>query len=123
MKDPVILKSSLFGRFKKAGGLSYNDQLDSESQKLKAELDEKIAQLEQQVASLEKQIPTEAEKQEQQQRLEDSRQKNQVLLSLTQKLEEEIGRQNTLLEQKDEEIRQATERSRKLKFTADSHAL
>ena len=123
MKDPVILKSSLFGGFKKAGVLSYIDQLDSESQKLKAELDEKIAQLEQQVASLEKQIPTEAEKQEQQQRLEDSRQKNQVLLSLTQKLEEEIGRQNTLLEQKDEEIRQATERIRKLQFTADSHAL
>ena len=53
MKDPVILKSSLFGGFKKAGVLSYIDQLDSESQKLKAELDEKIAQLEQQVASLE----------------------------------------------------------------------
>lgn len=123
MKDPVILKSSLFGGFKKANVLSYIDQLDRDSQLLKAQLDEKIAELEAQVTSLEKQIPSEEEKQAAALRLEESQQKNQVLFTLTQKLEQEIDRQNTLLQQKDEEIRQATERIRKLQFTADSHAL
>lgn len=123
MKDPVILKSSLFGGFKKANVLSYIDQLDRDSQQLKAQLDEKIAELEAQVTSLEKQIPSEEEKQAAALRLEESQQKNQVLFTLTQKLEQEIDRQNTLLQQKDEEIRQATERIRKLQFTADSHAL
>ena len=123
MKDPVILKSSLFGGFKKANVLSYIDQLDRDSQSLKAQLDEKIAELEAQVTSLEKQIPSEEEKQAAALRLEESQQKNQVLFTLTQKLEQEIDRQNTLLQQKDEEIRQATERIRKLQFTADSHAL
>lgn len=123
MKDPVILKSSLFGGFKKANVLSYIDQLDRDSQSLKAQLDEKIAELEAQVTSLEKQIPSEEEKQAAALRLEESQQKNQVLFTLTQKLEQEIDRQNALLQQKDEEIRQATERIRKLQFTADSHAL
>lgn len=123
MKDPVILKSSLFGGFKKANVLSYIDQLDRDSQQLKAQLDEKIAELEAQVTSLEKQIPSEEEKQAAALRLEESQQKNQVLFTLTQKLEQEIDRQNALLQQKDEEIRQATERIRKLQFTADSHAL
>ena len=123
MKDPVILKSSLFGGFKKANVLSYIDQLDRDSQQLKAQLDEKIAELEAQVTSLEKQIPSEEEKQAAALRLEESQHKNQVLFTLTQKLEQEIDRQNALLQQKDEEIRQATERIRKLQFTADSHAL
>ena len=123
MKDPVILKSSLFGGFKKANVLSYIDQLDRDSQQLKAQLDEKIAELEAQVTSLEKQIPSEEEKRAAALRLEESQQKNQVLFTLTQKLEQEIDRQNALLQQKDEEIRQATERIRKLQVTADSHAL
>lgn len=62
MSNPVIFKTSAFGGFQKTAVLSYIDQMNADSQKLKAELDEKIAALEAQVSELKGQLPSEEEK-------------------------------------------------------------
>ena len=61
MSNPVIFKTSAFGGFQKTAVLSYIDQMNADSQKLKAELDEKIAALEAQVSELKGQLPSEEE--------------------------------------------------------------
>ncbi len=51
MSNPVIFKTSAFGGFQKAAVLSYIDQMNADSQKLKEELDGKIAALEARVSN------------------------------------------------------------------------
>lgn len=122
MSNPVIFKTSVFGGFQKSAVLSYIDQLNADSQKIKAELDQKIAGLEAQVSELKEQIPSEEEKAAAVKQQEEQRQKSQELTELTERLNQEIARQQKILADKDDEIRQLTERSRKLQLQAENHS-
>ena len=122
MSNPVIFKTSAFGGFQKTAVLSYIDQMNADSQKLKAELDEKIAALEAQVSELKGQLPSEEEKAAALQREEAQQKKSREMTELIERLNQEIDRQQKLLADKDEEIKRMNERVRKLQFQAESHS-
>ena len=102
MSNPVIFKTSAFGGFQKTAVLSYIDQMNADSQKLKAELDEKIAALEAQVSELKGQLPSEEEKAAALQREEAQQKKSREMTELIERLNQEIDRQQKLLADKDE---------------------
>ena len=116
MSDPVIFKTTAFGGFQKAAVLSYIDQLNTDNQKLKAELDVKVAALEAQVAQLKEQIPSEEEKAAAEEASKQQQQKSRELTELTDRLNLEIARQQKRLAEKEEEGRQ-----RKFQFQAETN--
>ncbi|MDD3192503.1 MAG: hypothetical protein PHE47_01390 [Oscillospiraceae bacterium] len=122
MSNPVIFKTSAFGGFQKAAVLSYIDQMNANSQKLKTELDGKIAMLEAQVAQLKGQIPTEEEQAAAQKLEKEKQQKSQEMTALVDQLNLEIARQQKLLAAKDEELKLHGDRIQKLQFQAESHS-
>ena len=122
MSNPVIFKTSAFGGFQKAAVLSYIDQMNADSQKLKEELDGKIAALEARVSELKGQLPSEEEKAAAVEREEAQQKKSREMEELINQLNQEMARQQKLLSDKDEEIKQMNERTRKLQFQAESHS-
>lgn len=122
MSNPVIFKTSAFGGFQKAAVLSYIDQMNADSQKLKEELDGKIAALEARVSELKGQLPSEEEKAAAVEREETQQKKSREMEELINQLNQEMARQQKLLSDKDEEIKQMNERTRKLQFQAESHS-
>lgn len=122
MSNPVIFKTSAFGGFQKTAVLSYIDQMNADSQKLKAELDEKIAALEAQVSGIKRPTPFGGRKSCSAAARRIPTEKSREMTELIERLNQEIDRQQKLLADKDEDIKRMNERARKLQFQAESHS-
>lgn len=120
--DPALLKSSVFGGFKKKDVLSYifelNESTQEEKQKLAEQMEEllqsreslslKVTEMEQQVAALQISLDEVSE------RLEDEMTRNEQSSQLIEKLKAEVSKHESTVSQQNSEITRLTELSAKL---------
>lgn len=121
MSDPVILKTVAFGGFQKTAVLRYIDQLNADSEKMKAELDAQIAKLSAQVTDLSGQIPTEEQKAANLEKESAQEKKIRDLTELVEEQSAQMSQQKKMTAQKEEEMRAMSDKMRKLQFQAESN--
>lgn len=107
MSEQKIFKTSAFGGFKKADVLSYIDNISTQTQKEKAELDEKVKKLEGELLSAKNEVPQAVStgmSDEEKAQLGEEKQRSQEMSSLIDRLNLEMAKQKKVLDEKDAEI-------------------